>query len=79
MLVGSHKGVSCMTLALIIALPFLGRTVGTAAWIWQIMDDLQQATDATEVRLSPVSAAAKANSPWRAPRSCRGMPVPMLW
>lgn len=31
-----------------IALPFLGRTVGTAAWIWQIMDDLQQATDARE-------------------------------
>lgn len=30
------------------ALPFLGRTVGTAAWIWQIMDDLQQAADARE-------------------------------
>ncbi|MGY2262070.1 hypothetical protein [Pseudomonas sp. SDO55104_S430] len=30
------------------ALPFLGRTVGTAAWIWQVMDDLQQATDAKE-------------------------------
>lgn len=26
------------------ALPFLGRTVGIAAWIWQIMDDLQEAT-----------------------------------
>lgn len=24
------------------ALPFLGRTVGIAAWIWQIMDDLQE-------------------------------------
>lgn len=31
-----------------IALPFLGRTVGTAAWIWQIMDDLQVVTDASE-------------------------------
>lgn len=28
------------------ALPFLGRTVGAAAWIWQIMDDLQQLVDA---------------------------------
>lgn len=28
------------------ALPFLGRTVGTAAWIWQIMDQLQQVVDA---------------------------------
>jgi hypothetical protein len=28
------------------ALPFLGRSVGTAAWIWQIMDDLQEVTDA---------------------------------
>nr|WP_315414030.1 DUF6543 domain-containing protein [uncultured Pseudomonas sp.] len=28
------------------ALPFLGRTVGIAAWIWQIMDDLQEATQA---------------------------------
>ncbi len=27
------------------ALPFLGRSVGTAAWIWQIMDDLQEVTD----------------------------------
>ncbi|AWY42093.1 hypothetical protein DKY63_20160 [Pseudomonas putida] len=31
-----------------IALPFLGSTVGTAAWIWQIMDDLQATTDAIE-------------------------------
>ncbi|WP_420652550.1 hypothetical protein, partial [Mesorhizobium japonicum] len=23
------------------ALPFFGRTVGTAAWIWQVLDDLQ--------------------------------------
>ena len=27
------------------ALPFLGRSVGTAAWIWQIMDDLQEVSD----------------------------------
>ncbi|RON35411.1 dermonecrotic toxin domain-containing protein [Pseudomonas brassicacearum] len=31
-----------------IALPFLGRTVSTAAWVWQIMDDLQVAVDANE-------------------------------
>lgn len=30
------------------ALPFLGRTVGTAAWIWQMLDDLQQTLDAGE-------------------------------
>ncbi|WP_347909797.1 hypothetical protein [Pseudomonas grandcourensis] len=30
------------------ALPFLGRTVGTAAWIWQVLDDLQQTVDAGE-------------------------------
>jgi hypothetical protein len=30
------------------ALPFLGRTVGTAAWIWQVLDDLQQTLDASE-------------------------------
>ncbi|RKS20227.1 hypothetical protein BJ917_4122 [Pseudomonas sp. WPR_5_2] len=27
------------------ALPFLGRSVGTAAWIWQIMEDLQELSD----------------------------------
>ncbi|WP_448118409.1 dermonecrotic toxin domain-containing protein [Pseudomonas serbica] len=32
-----------------IALPFLGRTAGTAAWIWQIMDDLHEANEAREV------------------------------
>ncbi|WLG53902.1 dermonecrotic toxin domain-containing protein [Pseudomonas sp. FP1742] len=31
-----------------IALPFLGRNIGIAAWIWQIMDDLQEVTDAVE-------------------------------
>lgn len=30
------------------ALPFLGRTVGTAAWIWQVLDDLQQTLDAPD-------------------------------
>ena len=30
------------------ARPFLGSTVGTAAWIWQIMDDLQEAGQAAE-------------------------------
>lgn len=30
------------------ALPFLGRTVGTAAWIWQVLDDVQQTLDAGE-------------------------------
>jgi hypothetical protein len=28
------------------ALPFLGKTVGTAAWVWQVLDDLQQTLDA---------------------------------
>jgi len=28
------------------ALPFLGRSIGTAAWIWQIMDDMQTLIDA---------------------------------
>ncbi|MFM9381140.1 hypothetical protein [Pseudomonas sp. UV AK001] len=27
------------------ALPFLGRSIGTAAWIWQILDDLQALID----------------------------------
>nr|WP_314524105.1 DUF6543 domain-containing protein [uncultured Pseudomonas sp.] len=31
-----------------IALPFLGGTAATAAWIWQIMDDLHQANEARE-------------------------------
>ena len=30
------------------ALPFLGRTVGTAAWIWQVLDDVQQTLDAAD-------------------------------
>lgn len=39
-------------------LPFLGRAVGAAAWIWQIMDQLQALTDAAE---HPVQ-----HSPWAA-------------
>ncbi|KRP47415.1 hypothetical protein SAMN04490190_4062 [Pseudomonas libanensis] len=31
-----------------IALPFMGRTLGIAAWIWQIMDDLQAAEEAVD-------------------------------
>ncbi|MGE8190666.1 hypothetical protein [Pseudomonas sp. NPDC086278] len=31
-----------------IALPFMGRTAGAAAWIWQIMDDLHEANEASE-------------------------------
>ncbi|MGH8386961.1 MAG: hypothetical protein ACRESJ_15940 [Pseudomonas sp.] len=30
------------------ALPFLGKTIGTAAWIWQVLDDLQNTLDAGE-------------------------------
>ena len=30
------------------ALPFMGRTAGAAAWIWQLMDDLQQVIEARE-------------------------------
>lgn len=30
-------------------LPFMGGAVGAAAWIWQLMDDLQQMVDAEEV------------------------------
>ena len=41
-----------------LALPFLGRTVGIAAWIWQIMDELEQVADA--------QAHPEQNSPWAA-------------
>lgn len=40
------------------ALPFLGRTVGTAAWIWQIMDQMQHVVDA--------QAHPEQESPWAA-------------
>lgn len=39
-----------------VALPFLGRSVGTAAWIWQIMDDLQEVADAEEQQQQPWTA-----------------------
>ncbi|MBC3299669.1 hypothetical protein H0Z09_00905 [Pseudomonas sp. SWRI18] len=42
------------------ALPFLGRMAGVAAWIWQIMDDLQQLAEAEQHpdRPSPQAALA---------------------
>lgn len=40
------------------ALPFLGRTVGAAAWIWQIMDDLQAISDAGNEQSAPLDWAA---------------------
>ncbi|KAB0509207.1 dermonecrotic toxin domain-containing protein [Pseudomonas moorei] len=30
------------------ALPFLGQTIGTTAWIWQVLDDVQQTLDAAD-------------------------------
>jgi hypothetical protein len=41
-----------------VALPFLGRTAGVAAWIWQIMDDLQEITEAKENDDSDVAWSA---------------------
>lgn len=41
-----------------LALPFLGRTAGTAAWIWQILDDLQEVVDGQENNDSQQSATA---------------------
>ncbi len=38
------------------ALPFMGSTVGAAAWIWQIMDQLQAVVDAQAHRQSPWAA-----------------------
>ncbi|WLH24181.1 hypothetical protein PSH76_30040 [Pseudomonas sp. FP215] len=40
------------------ALPFMGRTLGVAAWIWQIMDDLQAAEEAVNKDDSPASWTA---------------------
>lgn len=40
------------------ALPFLGRSIGTAAWIWQIMDDLQEVADAQEQQQSSQALSA---------------------
>lgn len=41
-----------------LALPFLGRTTGIAAWIWQIMDQLDRVADA--------QAHPEQDSPWAA-------------
>ena len=43
------------------ALPFLGRSVGTAAWIWQIMDDLQEVTDVANQQSGKVAWTAIAD------------------
>lgn len=40
------------------ALPFLGRTAGIAAWIWQIMDDLQEIADAADDDDNPIAWSA---------------------
>lgn len=40
------------------ALPFLGRTLGIAAWVWQIMDDLQAAEEAVNKSDQPASWTA---------------------
>jgi hypothetical protein len=47
------------------ALPFLGRSVGTAAWIWQIMDDLQEITDGANEQSAKVAWTAIADISWR--------------
>ena len=43
------------------ALPFLGRNVGTAAWIWQIMDDLQEVADSQDQPQQPLAWSALAD------------------
>nr|WP_316249750.1 DUF6543 domain-containing protein [Pseudomonas sp. N40(2020)] len=43
------------------ALPFLGRSVGTAAWIWQIMDDLQEISDVANQESGKVAWTAVAD------------------
>ena len=40
------------------ALPFLGRTAGIAVWIWQIMDDLQEAEVLVDTPEAPAPWAA---------------------
>lgn len=42
------------------ALPFLGRTVNTAAWIWQILDQLQAVVDARQQKDKPAEWSALA-------------------
>ena len=43
------------------ALPFLGRGIGTAAWIWQIMDDLQEVADSQEHPQESLAGSALAD------------------
>ncbi|WP_435034121.1 dermonecrotic toxin domain-containing protein [Pseudomonas neuropathica] len=43
------------------ALPFLGRSVGTAAWIWQIMDDLQEISDVANEQSGKIAWTALAD------------------
>lgn len=43
------------------ALPFMGRSLGAAAWIWQIMDDLQEITDAANEQSGKTAWAALAD------------------
>ena len=43
------------------ALPFLGRTVGAAAWLWQIMDDLQETEQAINTADAPMAWTALAD------------------
>ncbi|MBC3776970.1 DUF6543 domain-containing protein [Pseudomonas sp. SWRI99] len=43
------------------ALPFLGRSVGTAAWIWQILDDLQEVSDEANQQPGKVAWSAIAD------------------
>lgn len=43
------------------ALPFLGRSVGTAAWIWQIMDDLQEISDVANEQTGKIAWTALAD------------------
>lgn len=43
------------------ALPFLGRSAGTAAWIWQIMDDLQEISDVANEQSGKIAWTALAD------------------
>lgn len=43
------------------ALPFLGRGVSTAAWIWQIMDDLQEISDSENQQSGKIAWTALAD------------------
>ncbi|WP_336356536.1 hypothetical protein [Pseudomonas granadensis] len=43
------------------ALPFMGRSLGAAAWIWQIMDDLQEISDVANEQSGKTAWAALAD------------------